>query len=80
PDACDILSGRSADLDGDGVPDECGRGGHAPEDLDHDGFIGGSDLALLLANWLGRGVGDIDESGSVDGGDLARLLSAWAAP
>jgi ArsR family transcriptional regulator len=58
----------------------CPGGGHAPEDLDHDGFIGGSDLALLLANWLGRGVGDIDESGSVDGGDLARLLSAWAVP
>lgn len=80
PDACDIASGRSADADGDGVPDECG-GAVIPEDLDQDGYVSGSDLAILLANWFGSGTGDVDASGVVDGGDLARLLAAWnAAP
>ena len=50
----------------------------APEDLNGDGQINGGDLALLLNNWGGTGVGDIDGNGSVDGGDLARLLSSWS--
>jgi hypothetical protein len=49
----------------------------APEDLNGDGSINGGDLAVLLNNWGGSGVGDIDGNGTVDGGDLARILSAW---
>ena len=36
-----------------------------------------SDLALILSNWGGTGVGDIDGDGSVGATDLALLLGAW---
>lgn len=50
-----------------------------PADFDHDGIVGGSDLAVILGNWSGSGNGDIDGNGNVDGVDLATLLSAWGA-
>lgn len=49
-------------------------------DLDGDGSVGGSDLALLLGEWgacSGSCVADLDDSGFVDGADLAALLGAW---
>ena len=46
-------------------------------DLDGDGRVGGSDLALLLAGFGSAGRGDLDASGNVDGSDLGRLLGAW---
>lgn len=49
----------------------------APEDLDCNGTIDGADLATLLNNWNGIGVGDINRDGGVDGIDLAALLNAW---
>jgi hypothetical protein len=49
-----------------------------PADLDGNGRVDGIDLALLLGNWLGAGVGDIDGSGVVDAGDLALLLNSWS--
>ncbi|MFM2164263.1 MAG: hypothetical protein RL325_700 [Planctomycetota bacterium] len=48
-----------------------------PADLDGNGTVGGSDLALLLGNWFGTGTGDIDGDGIVAGSDLALLLGAW---
>lgn len=42
-----------------------------------DGFVSGLDLAILLGNWGGSGIGDINGSGTVDGMDLSYLLSAW---
>ncbi|MSR40945.1 MAG: hypothetical protein EXS10_03475 [Phycisphaerales bacterium] len=49
-----------------------------PADLDHDGVVNASDLALLLNRWDGgAGIGDINFDGHVDGADLAALLSAW---
>jgi len=48
-----------------------------PADLDGNGQVGGSDLALLLGNWFGTGVGDIDGDGLVAGSDLALLLGSW---
>ncbi len=50
------------------------------EDLDDDGVVGASDLAILLAAW---GVcdppcePDFDGSGDVGAADLATLLAAW---
>ena len=46
-------------------------------DLDGDGVVSGADLALLLGNFGGSGLGDLDGSGEVDGADLAILLGAW---
>ena len=68
-----ILLGQLADTDGSGVPDSCER----PADIDGDGSVGGSDLALLLGNWGGTGTGDINGDGAVNGGDLAMLLGDW---
>ncbi|MCE2883286.1 MAG: hypothetical protein LW806_00095 [Planctomycetaceae bacterium] len=50
-----------------------------PADLNGDGSVDASDLAILLSNWGGSGVGDIDGSGTVDAGDLSALLSAWGS-
>jgi len=51
-----------------------------PPDLDGDGSINGSDLALLLGAWGGAGSADLDLDGVVGGGDLAILLGAWGTP
>ncbi len=53
--------------------------GDCPADLDSDGSVGASDLAILLAGWGGSGSADIDNSGSVDAGDLAIMLAAWGS-
>ncbi|MDZ4819540.1 MAG: PEP-CTERM sorting domain-containing protein [Planctomycetota bacterium] len=51
-------------------------------DLDGDGFVGQSDLNLILGNW-GQDVppadplADYDGSGSIGQGDLNAVLSAW---
>lgn len=50
----------------------------APADLDCDGDIGATDLAVLLGAWGGAG-GDINGDGTTNSLDLAALLSAWAA-
>ena len=52
---------------------ECG----AAEDLNGDGAVDASDVAILLNNWGGSGLGDIDGSGIVDAADVAALLNAW---
>ena len=46
-------------------------------DLNGDGKVNSSDLAILLGNWGGTGVGNIDNIGVVDAADLAFLLSKW---
>lgn len=46
-------------------------------DLDNDGTVGPSDLAVLLNAWGGSGAGDLNGSGTVDGQDLPILLAAW---
>lgn len=45
-------------------------------DLDADGVVGASDLAVLLAAWGGPGA-DLNNDGVTDSGDLAVLLAAW---
>jgi hypothetical protein len=50
-----------------------------PADLDGDGAVGGSDLAILLAAWgkAPGSVADLDADGEVGGAVLAILLAAW---
>ncbi len=47
-------------------------------DLDGDGVVGPTDLAILLGAWGGRGPADLNGDGSVGGPDLAILLGAWS--
>ena len=49
-----------------------------PADLNGDGAVNAADLALLLNNWNGIGIGDLNDDGGVDAGDLAILLNAWS--
>ena len=49
-----------------------------PADLNGDGSVNGSDLAILLNQWGGAGSADLDGDGLVGGGDLAILLNAWS--
>ena len=46
-------------------------------DLDGDGQVSGSDLAILLGQWGGPGSADFNGSGTVDGADIGTLLGAW---
>jgi len=76
PDACDLASGFSVDYDHDGIPDECG----CAADLNDDGMVNGSDLAILLAFWGTVSTfprADIDRDQIITGSDLAILLAAW---
>ncbi len=53
--------------------------GGAWADLDGDGVVGGSDLALLLGGWGSPDcLIDLDGDGVVGGSDLAVLLGAWS--
>jgi len=73
-DACDIAMGLSEDANMDGVPDSC----QCPGDLDGDGAVGSTDLALLLGSWGTADVAaDLDDSGDVGSSDLALLLGSW---
>ena len=48
-----------------------------PADLNGDGVVGAPDLAILLGNWGGSGVGDLDGDGIVGAPDLAAVLGSW---
>ena len=50
-----------------------------PADLDGDGFVGASDLAILLGSWgpCDGCPADFDGDGDVNAADLAQLLGAW---
>ncbi len=54
-----------------------GAGGGPPCDLNDDGFVNASDLAILLSSWGTAGPGDIDGNGVVEAPDLAILLGKW---
>ena len=49
----------------------------SPADLDGDGAVGGSDLAILLASWGTNGPADLDGSGVIGAADLTILLASW---
>ena len=74
-DDCLDLTAGSADVDANGIPDEC----QCLADLLIDNQVNGIDLAVIIANW-GEGsgsLGDINRDGIVAGGDLALLLGSW---
>lgn len=48
-------------------------------DLDGDGAVGQTDLAILLGAWGTGGAGDLNGDGTVGSADLAILLGAWSA-
>jgi hypothetical protein len=49
-------------------------------DLDGDGEVGSSDLAIVLSAWDSfGGSGDLDGDGAVGSSDLGIVLSAWGA-
>lgn len=60
---------------------EMSTGAPCPADLDGDGFVGASDLAILLGSW-GPAMGsaaDLDNDGTVGATDLATMLGSWGA-
>ncbi len=81
-DACMIERDPTLDADGNGVLDACEKGGGPPSDcggdLDGNGRVDGTDLAMILAFWgSGSPLADCDGSGQVDGTDLAIVLGNW---
>ncbi|MCA9290751.1 MAG: hypothetical protein KDA25_06460 [Phycisphaerales bacterium] len=75
PDACDIDAGILHDDDASGVADEC----EAIGDLDGDGSVGATDLAILLGGWgsCRNCPADLDGDGAIGPADLAILLGNW---
>ena len=68
--------GTATDENGDGTPDQC----ECAADLDSDGSVTGSDMAILLGDWgLIGSSADLDGDGFVDGADLTILLASWGA-
>jgi hypothetical protein len=85
PDACDIFTGDSKDINANLIPDECEEFTCAG-DLDGSGSVDIFDLLELLSAWGPCPTGgrpappcdaDLDASGEVDIFDLLELLSAW---
>ncbi len=80
-DACDIFSGVSEDINGNGIPDECETIG----DLDGDGAVDVKDLLILLAAWGPCGMPcpptcaeDLNADCIVNVSDLLLLLTNWS--
>ena len=77
-DSDDIASGRSRDLNGNGIPDECET---CQGDLNGDGVVDLADLGILLADFgctaPGPCPGDVDGDGDTDLADLGILLSEF---
>jgi len=49
-----------------------------PADFDGDGFVGASDLALLIGQWGQVGsAADLDGDGVIGAADLAMLIGDW---
>lgn len=71
-DRLELRDGQALDRNANFVPDDC----ECLYDLDGDGFIGDSDVAVLMANFGEPGPGDFDGNGLVDLDDLALLLEA----
>lgn len=65
-----------ADGNSNGSADACEAGN--PADLNNDGHVDASDLAILLGAWNSAGgVADLNHDGIVNAADLSILLGAW---
>jgi hypothetical protein len=49
----------------------------APGDVNGDGAVNATDLALLLGQWGSSGSADLNHDGTVDANDLAIVLAGW---
>ncbi len=56
------------------TPGKCG----IPGDLDNDGLVNATDLAILLGSWGLGGVSDINGDGTTDAADMAILLGNFS--
>jgi hypothetical protein len=75
-----ILTGRLADANTNGIPDVCEVPTCRDVDLFRDDVVNGADLGILLAQWgvaNANTVSDINHDGHVDGSDLGTLLAFW---
>ena len=52
-------------------------GSTAPGDVNADGVVDGTDLAMLLSNWGLPGTTDLNSDGTTDAQDLALMLANW---
>lgn len=60
------------------VMPDCDNWLSCPADFDHDGAVGGSDIAVFVSAWgQGYGPADLNADGVVDGTDLGICLSLW---
>ncbi|HEB60937.1 MAG TPA: hypothetical protein ENJ06_03835 [Phycisphaeraceae bacterium] len=64
----------------DSVSIDTRRTSDCPADLDGDGFVGQSDLGILLAHYQIDGGGDVNGDGFTDQSDLGILLSVYQMP
>jgi hypothetical protein len=48
-------------------------------DLNHDGFVNGADLGILLGEWGVSTTADFNNDGLVTGADIGQLLGAWGS-
>jgi hypothetical protein len=74
-----LLNGVLFDANGNNIPDVCEFGGCAG-DINADGAVDGTDLAVVLSNWgenPPKGLGDANGDGTVNGTDLAIVLGSW---
>lgn len=56
----------------------CAAVAQCPADLNHDLFVDGADLGMLLGGW-GSSVTDVNGDAYTDGADLGIMLGAWGA-
>ena len=73
-----IFQGPWTDLGGNDFDAACSCFG----DIDGDGFVGGSDLSVVLSGWQngpGSNEGDLSGDGETDAVDLALILANWGA-
>ncbi|MFM2165052.1 MAG: Dockerin type domain, partial [Planctomycetota bacterium] len=77
PTAIVVAPASGTDSDGNLVPDECES---VLGDLNGDGLVNGSDLAILLAAFgpCAGCAADLDGDGQVTAADLAILINAWS--
>lgn len=62
------------DGDGDGIPNGCEA---RIADIDSNGVVNATDLAILLAAWGGSGAADLNGDERVDSSDVTILLADW---
>lgn len=76
PDAIDIKTGESEDVNSDGIPDEC----QCLADVTGDGIVNVNDILALIGAWGSTGpVGDVNADDIVDVNDLLIVISSWGS-